>query len=328
MLTLKEDPENICVCEMGCRKNKTKVFWHPKKKEELRNAIDNLDSFNTAQFRDKFELSRLQASDIFEHLKNDCVCERYQKKYFKCKEHIQNSLMTEMNIEDQNASFVINFPPGTGYCAHHLIIGGTGAGKTHTCVQKILNNLKGPKKDRRDFIYFSAEWNRDATLSKLKDKRFSEHVDGVDCSEDGLKDSQWNTPEEFFLNEIKLRCDFAKKTVICFDDAMDMCCSPYIKPLINRMMRVARHQDVSLCVLLHCIRSASWSSQSHQSCKYITLFPRSQKGKIRDFLNSDIGCSLSEAREIVQDFGQTGREMTMSLHCPQFCMNENLIRLL
>ena len=178
------------------------------------------------------------------------------------------------------------------------------------------------------FIYFSAEWLKDKTLEPLRDKKYREHVDGIDCSDEGLKNSQWDTAEDFFKNEIQLRCDHAESCVIVWDDAMDMCCSRYIKPLINKMMRVARHQNVSLVVLLHCLRSASWSSQSHQSCKYITLFPRSQKGKIRDFINQDLGLTLRESRDLVKDFAQLGRVMTISLHCPQVCVGKNLIRLI
>ena len=328
MLTLKDDPENVQICELRQKKRRTPIFWHPRMRKDLRSAVENLDSFNSEKFRDRFELSKDQSRNIFDGLKHDEVCEHHQSKYFKCKEFIQNSLLTEMNIEDQEGEFCIDFPPGKEFCGHHLIVGGTSSGKTFTAMQKCLRNLQGPKKDRRQFIYFSAEWNRDRTLEPLRDKKLREWVDGVDCSEEGLKDSQWDTAEEFFKNEILLRCEIADSCVIVFDDSMDMACNRFIKPLINRMMRVGRHQGINLIVLLHCLRSASWSSQSHQSCKYITVFPRSQKGKIRDYLNTDLGLSLRESRDIVNDFAQTGRAMTISLHCPQYAMNSNLLRLL
>ena len=327
MLTLKDDPENIEICKMVHGKRQVPVNWHPRRKKELRNAIENLQAFNTQEFRDRFELSRLQADEIFEALQHDRVCEHNQSKHFKCKDFIQERLISEMNIEDQPSEFKVKFPPGQEFAWHHLIVGGTGSGKSFTASQMALDNLKGPKRDRRKFKYFSAEWNRDKTLKELRDKKYSEYVTGIDCSEESLKEGQWNTPEEFFKNEIKLRCEHAENCVIIFDDAMDMNCSKYIKPLINRMMRVARHQNVSLIVLLHCLRSASWSSQSHQSCRYLTVYPRSQRGKIRNFLNMDLGLTLSESRDIVSDFGQTARAMTIRLHCPQACINENLIRL-
>lgn len=328
MITLTDDTENVEICKLHEKRKKKPIFWHPRICKDLRSAVENLNSFNTEKFRDRFELSEDQAGSIFSGLKDNSVCEHNQTKYFKCKEFIQNSLLTEMNIEDSPGEFIIDFPPGQVFCHHHLIVGGTSSGKTHTAMTKCLRNLQGPTKDRRQFIYFSAEWNRDKTLEPLRDKKYRQWVDGVDCSEEGMKNSQWETQEEFFKNEIRLRCEVADPCVIVFDDSMDMCCSKYIKPLINRMMRIARHDGINLIVLLHCLRSASWSSQSHQSCRYITVFPRSQKGKIRDYLNTDLGLTLRESRDLVNDFAQTGRAMTLSLHCPQFAMNKKLLRLL
>ena len=327
MLTLKDDIDNVQICILKDGRTKTPIYWHPKVKDDLRSTVEDLQTFNTPSFRDRFELSTDQSNRIFDSLRDGEVCTEHQSKYFRAKEHIQNALLSEMNIEDQSGEFVIPFPPGKNFCGHELVVGSTSAGKTYTVVQKILENLKGPKKDRRNFVYFSAEWNRDKTLEPLRDKRFAEYMDGVDCSEDALKDSQWNSSEEFFVNEIKIRCA-QRDCIIIWDDAMDMVCPDLIRPLINSMLRIARHQNISMIVLLHSIRSASWSTQSHQSCKYITLFPRSQKGKIRDYINQDLGLTLRESRDLVKDFAQAGRVMTISLHCPQVCINKNLIRLI
>jgi len=327
MLTLRDDPDNVQICIWNDSKRGTPIFWHPKVKSELRSTVEDLNSFNTQDFRDRFELSRDQSNRIFDALRNDEVCSEHQSKHFKCKEYIQNSLISEMNIEDQSGQFEIPFPKGKNFCGHELVVGSTSAGKTYYVVNKVLNNLKGKKADRRDFVYFSAEWNRDKTLEPLRSHKYADHMDGVDCSEDALKNSQYNTPEELFQNEISIRCR-QRDCVIIWDDAMDMCCSEQIRPLINSMMRIARHQNISMIVLLHCIRSASWSSQSHQSCKFITLFPRSQKGKIRDFINQDMGLTMRESRDLVKDFSQLGRTMTISLHCPQVCVGPNLIRLI
>ena len=156
MLTLKDDPENILICELQQKKKRTPIFWHPKMRKDLRSAVENLDTFNDEKFRDRFELSKDQANDIFTGLKHDDVCEHHQSKFFKCKEFIKNSLLTVMNIEDSDGEFIIDFPPGQVFCHHHLIVGGTSSGKTYTAMTKCLRNLKGPKKDRRQFIYFSA----------------------------------------------------------------------------------------------------------------------------------------------------------------------------
>ena len=97
MITLTNDTENVKICELHEKRKKTPIFWHPRMRKDLRSAVENLNSFNTEQFRDRFELSEDQATSIFSGLKTNDVCEHHQSKFFKCKEFIQNSLMTEMN---------------------------------------------------------------------------------------------------------------------------------------------------------------------------------------------------------------------------------------
>ena len=296
----------MVVCQLVNGRNETDIYWHPRRKRELRSTVENLNVFNTPEFRDRFELSRTQADDIFKSLNEDHVCEKNQKAYFRCKDFIQHRLQTEMNVEDQAAEFRLRYPPAGEWVPHELVVGSTKSGKTwKICHDRILRNLKGPKKNRRKFKYFSAEWDRDATLAPLKKPKYQDWVEGIDCSDQALKESEWNTPEEFFRNEIQIRVEHAEPhTVIVFDDSMDMCCSSFIKPLLNRMLRTARHDKVSLIILLHCLRSAAWSSTAHQSVCYLTVFPRSQKGKIRDFLNTDIGLTMQESRDLVEDFAQ------------------------
>ena len=92
--------------------------------------------------------------------------------------------------------------------------------------------------------------------------------------------------------------------------------------------RVYRHQSVSLMVILHSIRSGAWSQQAYNSIRYLVLFPRSQKGKITNYLNQDIGLPLREARETVRSFSQTGRHMIVRLHSPECLIGPKLIKIL
>jgi hypothetical protein len=330
MLTLTNHPENTQICVLVQGTKKTPVYWHPKINENLMNTVENLSSFNTDYFRDRFELSKTQSEEIFESLKKDNVCEHNQAKYFKCKRHISNSLLTEMDISDTDGVFVVNYDKDVNaYSGHELAASGTGSGKTFYFVSKALNNLKGPKSERRRFLIFSAEWNSDKTLFPLKHQRFSEYVEGVDCSESSLKDSQWNTEDEFFENEIKMRVEFAAPGTIClFDDAVDMVAPVRVRALINRQLRVARHAGVTIQVILHNLRSGAWSTQAHNSIRYLTVFPRSQKGKVVAYLNRDLGIPLSQARDHVRSFAQNGRHMSVRLHAPELLIGPKLIRLL
>ena len=144
MLTLKDDPENIEICKMVHGKRQVPVNWHPRRKKELRNAIENLQAFNTQEFRDRFELSRLQADEIFEALQHDRVCEHNQSKHFKCKDFIQERLISEMNIEDQpSAEFKIKFPPRTRVCLAPLNSRWNRVRKKFHCIADGIRQFEG-----------------------------------------------------------------------------------------------------------------------------------------------------------------------------------------
>ena len=328
MLTLHNSPDNVFVCNLVEGKQKTPVYWHPKINSELRNSVTDVGFFNTEYFRDRYELSREQASDIFDRLQRNETLETNQSKFFKVKRHVTDALETEMTLEGTDGRFEIEFPPGEQFEGHTLICGGTSSGKTHYATQRILKNLKGPKKNRRQFIIFSAEWNADKTLSPLKHEKFRDYVHGVDCSERSVRDSQWANASEFYTNEVDFVVNSAPPSCLVFDDAMDMAFPTEMRNLINRLLRVGRHQGVNIMVILHSLRSAAWSTQGHQSCKYLVLFPRSQKGKITQYLNRDLGIPLGKARDHVRAFSQSGRSMVVRLHAPELLLSDQLIRLI
>ena len=328
MLTLHKSDDNVYVCDLVENKQVTPVFWHPKINADLRNSVTDLDFFNDEYFRDRFELSREQASDIFGSLKKGGTLESNQSKFFKVKRHVTDSLETEMNLSGTNGKFAIRFPPGDTFEGHSLICGGTNSGKTYSAVERILTNLKGPKKDRRQFLVFSAEYDKDKTLAPLKHERFRDYVIGVDCSESAVRDSQWKNADEYFQNEVMFMVNAAPPCVILFDDAMDMAFPNQMRTLIQRLLRVGRHELKNIIVILHSIRSAAWSTQAHQSAKYLFLYPRSQKGKIIQYLNRDLGIPLGKARDHVRAFSQTGRVMIVRLHSPELLLGEQLIRLI
>ena len=306
------------------------VYWHPRRDETFRNEVEDLNSFNTPYLRDRFELSKAQADSIFDHLKRDETDVSNQKAFFKVKKYIQDALFTEMDLGDTGYTFRVTFDKdATKYSGHELIIGGTGSGKTTYFVNRTLQNLKGPKTRRRKFMIFSAEWTADRTLAPLKAERFINYVEGVDCGEAAFRESNWDTEEDFFHNEINLRVRGAEPgTVILFDDAREIVAPNLVRKLIDKTLRVGRHQGLTLMVVLHNLRSGAWSSQAYSSVRYLTTFPRSQKAKIVNFLNRDIGLPLSQARDCVYAFGQAGRLMMVRFHAPEALIGENLLRLL
>ena len=160
MLTLHKNTETKEICMLVEGKKRIPIYWFPIHKKELRNSVDNLNSFNSEDFRDVHELSKEQANDIFKGLASNAVTEKHQSKYFKVKKYISDELYTTMNISDTKGQFEIQFDTNnTEYTGHILICSGTGGGKTYWAVQTLLKMLKGSKKTRRHVLVISSEWN-------------------------------------------------------------------------------------------------------------------------------------------------------------------------
>jgi hypothetical protein len=338
MLTLSADKRNQHILDMvpdkGKGKKKTPVYWHPVKNLELRNSVDDLNHFfSNEDFRDRFMLNKEEADDIKSCLSNEEVCDKYQAKFFKVKRFIQESLLNEMDISDTKSKFIIDFPKGGdtyGWCT--FVCGGSGSGKTHWVVDRILRNLNGPKQDRRTFIYCSAELELDKTLIPVRDnKKYKDSFIGVDISEEAVKSAYETSPQEFFENRVQMVVDTAPAgSILVADDAQDShpVIAEKMRKLIVRVQRVGRHRKLGLMFLLHKLKSGSWSSQAYSSCRHIVVFPRSQKNKIRDMLEVDFGIPKKEARRTVADFGQTGRAMILHAHSPNYIVNDKLLRLI
>ena len=334
MLTFENGKEHVEISKIKQSKNKklTPVYWSPIIREELRNSIDDLSYyFQNENFTDSFELSRQQAQSIKEAMEDNCVCERYQQKHFRCKRFIHDSLNTEMDLSDTDQTFTFMFPPGGDtYGWSHFVCGSSGAGKTRFCADLLEGNMNGPKKDRRNFIYISNEFNIDKTLTPLKADKYKDNFTGIDISENTIRESQYG-PEEFFENEVKMRIDTAPRGTICVcDDCPDShpIVAEAMRNLIIKLQRVGRHTGVGLIFLLHKLSSGLWSSQAYSSCKNIVVFPRSMKNKIRDLMEKEMGITRKEAKRHLREFSQTGRAMIMHMHQPAFLQNDKLIRLL
>ena len=338
MLTLTAHKHNrelmVIVPDKGKAKKQSQVYWHQIKNLELRNSVDDLNHFFADEdFRDRFQLNQDEAEDIKKCLANDNVCAQYQAKFFKVKRFIQESLLNEMNISDTSQKFIIDFPKGGNtYGWATFVCGGSGSGKTHWVVDRILRNLNGPKRDRRTFIYCSAELELDKTLKPLRDnKKYRDNFIGVDISEDAINESHEGSPEEYFANRVQMVTDTAPDgSILIADDAMDSepRVAELMRKLIIRVQRIGRHRKLGLIFLLHKLKSGSWSSQAYSSCKYIVTFPRSQKNKIRDMLEVDFGIPKREAKRTVNDFAQTGRAMVIHCHAPNYICNDKLLRLI
>ena len=334
MLTFQDGKEHVEISRIkhGKYKKTTPVYWSPIIKPELRNSIDDLNYyFSNENFRDRFELSGQQSHEIKDALENDCVCEKHQNKHFKCKRFIHESLNTEMDLSGTNDTFDFRFPPGGDtYGWSTFVCGSSGAGKSRWCCDLIEKNILGPKKDRRNFIYISNEFHIDKTLAPLKKDKYRDNFQGIDISEMSLTESG-KSPQDFFTTEVKVQIDAAPRGTICVcDDCPDAhpVVAELMRSMIIKLQRVGRHSGIGLMFLLHKLSSGLWSSQAYSSCRYIVVFPRSMKNKIRDLFEKEMGITRKEAKRHLHDFSQTGRAMICRMHAPSAFMNEKLIRLL
>jgi hypothetical protein len=335
MLTLKKHPDNVEICKLKVGKGKktVPVFWHPVRNKDLRLSVTDVNTFNSELFRDRFRLSKGQADEIIAGIKNDTTPEGsgLHQKYFKVKKYIEDSLYNEMDLLGSQQEIELCFPPGNDtWCGNSLVCGASSSGKTWHVVSQFKKNLEGPEKDRRQFLIISNEWQNDKTLSQLKEnEKYRPYITGIDVSERSLQRSQHDSAQSFFDEEVRPHLEFADRgTVVFLDDPCDACCHKQLRHTINRMLRTSRHDDVSLMFVLHRIASGIWSSQANSSCKFFVLFPRSQRGKCRDFLNKVIGLTLSESREIIHNFSQAGRAMTVRLFSPQCIMTKKRLQLI
>ena len=331
MLTLTDHPDNVQIAELIDGTKRTPIYFHPRKNVDLKIHVEDISEFNTEEFRERFAITRVQASEIMDHLKNDTEPEgSLQSVFFKVKSFINNSLFIEMDLRSSTTQRIeVNFPPGNSSWGElSIVCGASSSGKTYYIADKVKRNLDGHKKNRRRFIWVSAEWIKDKTVSVLKKDKYRPYVTGIDVGEQSFVMSTL-TRQAFFEREVRDVIDESQPgTVVIFDDPVDSAISQQLRPFISKLLRTARHDGIGLLYIVHSIKSGSWSSQAHNSVKYFVLFPRSQKGKIRNYLNQDVGLTMKESREHVTDFADSGRVMMVRIHAPQALIGEKLIRLI
>ena len=328
MLTLHKNKNTRVLCQIISGRKKIDLNYHPTEEVKFMNAVEDLQTFNTQHFRDNFELSKAQAELIFNALNNDDDIEeeRLQAKFFKVKRYIKEMLMTSMDLSDTKSRFQIDFEPNLEFSGHILLASSTMAGKTYWLVQMLVRALKAPKERRRQIIYLSAEWDRDVSLQPLKDEKFREWVTGIGIGDHDIPDNQ--TKEEYFAS-IKTQIDTSPKgTIICADDAQDSFAPHAFRHMFDKMLRCARHDCKTLCLIFHSIKSGVFTSQSMNSVRYLVIFPRSQKQKIVSFLNKDLQIPAQKTRDLVKKFSQTGRSLVLRMHSPECLIGEQYITLL
>ena len=331
MLTFKKD-DGVQIAILQDGKSETPIYWYPYKDPERKIQVANILEYNTEDFRDRFNLSSNQADSIIKHVVAKTTPEGpLQHKFFQVKKFIGDALFHEIDLRDSPSQKLLYPMPYTDFIGHEACVGSTNSGKTYYILQKCLANITGPKRNRREWIWISAEWSKDTTIKPLRDKlRYQKYVTGIDVSETAFKNSEHSTRDAFFEHEIKAAVDYAEpRSIVVCDDFQDSAVAPQMRNWINQALRVSRHRKVSFIIIFHNIRAGSFSAQAHNSVARFTVFARSQRGKIIAYLNKDHGIPLRRCREIVDDYAsqRKGRAMTINLHAPNFFGGADLLTL-
>jgi len=328
MLTLHKNKNTHVLCQIVSGRKKTDLYYHPTEEHKLMNAVEDLSVFNTQDFRDNFELSKSQANLIFEALnrEEDVEEDKLQAKFFKVKRYVKELLMTTMDLAGTNERFQVDFEPTLLFSGHILFCGSTMSGKTTALIKMLLRALKQPKERRRQIIYLSAEWDRDASLAAIKDDKYREYVTGIGISEKDVPENM--TKEDYFVS-IKAQIDSSPRgALICADDSQDSFAPHEFRRLFDKMLRCARHDCKTVCLIYHSIKNGVFTSQSMNSVRYLVLFPRSQRQKIITFFNKDLQIPAQKTRDLVKKFSQTGRTLILRMHSPEALIGEQFLTLL
>ena len=327
MLTLHKTPDTIEIAQLYDNDNDKSpkpVFWYPKKDEQYKMGVDDVANFlKSEKFRDYYKLSLLEARSIGEALQKGHdvpdAKKGLQNKFFKVKRDLERRLYTEMDIGDSAQFLRVDFPEDKKeWSGLHITIGSSGSGKTYHTVDLIKENLRGPRQQRRQFVYASTELSKDKTLENLMRDKYKPWVQGIDMSDTAFKESDADTPEQWFLRDmLPILSTVPSGGHIVLDDPKDCVAASYLMRWQNTAFRTVRHQNVGLTSIQHSMRGGRWSSQAYSSVKFVHTFPRgSGKGKLIDYLSKDIGMPLRDAREYVNRFSEQGRVMTIRMHSP------------
>jgi hypothetical protein len=261
------------------------------------------------------------------------VGEALRSEYWELHKVYDRALRTEMYLGDQDdLYFEHNLPRDRNtWSGTFVLIGNSGAGKTHWIVQLMLRYMRATRPhSRRTLIYVTPEWKIDKTLKPLKDNRYAFNVIGIDVSYDAVKQSSLDVLAYFKANVESLIEKHGEKAIIVYDDFMDS--APGMEILLRRLyirgLRTARHKITSVVSLVHSYTSGKNTSQAIQSVKFCVFFPRSSKSRIVMFLRDHLQVPVKEGKELVERFAKLDRYMIIRMHSPVAIYNSQYLMLL
>ena len=254
-------------------------------------------------------------------------------EYWELKKVFERALRNEMYLGDQDDLFFEhNLARNRDkWCGNFIVIGNSGAGKTHWVVQLLLRYMRATKPHaRRTIIWVSPEWEIDKTLKPLKKKQFGMNVIGIDVSEQELRKSGLDAAAYYKAKVEDVIERHGENAIVVYDDFMDA--GTNLAPLLRREyirgLRTARHKTTSVISLVHSYASGKNTSQALQSVTFCVMYPRSSASRIVMFMRDHLHVSVAEAKEIVARFAKLDRWMIIRMHSPVAIYNSKYLMLI
>ena len=339
MLSLKKKEGAVLVCHIQRGHQKPVPVWYYFDVDDsLLHEVDDYEALlktSLPKIKTKLRINQETVSSalkLIQAKKEPAEDEKgpVRRAYYVLQKRAKELLREEIDLRDVADKAQINLPstldewPGTEFIA-----GSSGSGKGWYCTTKILRHWKTTTpRNRRHVFWISPELLEDVTLRRISDvKKFEPWFHGIDVSFAKFEGSGLSK-EDFFAQHVKAIVQHQKNSIIVCDDFVDCPFPNIMRRWIDRMLRTGRHQGTSTWTLQHSLRNSHFSRQSVQSCKLITLFARSQRGKCITFLKDSVGLGLSQCRELISLMSESGRSATLRMHSPMCLVCDNFVKLL
>ena len=333
MLTFSKTPESTLIGHIVEKNSKKPLYWHTKREDQFLIPPDFDDYMRSKKFRNKYKLTATEVEQIIPAIYDDEPIEKagLKKKFFKVRKDLEDAAYTELRLPS-NMEFIPEYYPEdkNEWPGSFMVTAASGAGKDYWILNNLIKpNLDGPRKRKRQFLYLSAEASSDRTIisSGLKKAKYQNHIDFVDISEKGMKNTEYEDPQAFFDKYIMAKVKYLPRgSLIVLSDYMDSIIPHQLRKFANRALRTFRHKGIGCLLVLHSIKSGLFSSQSHNSTKAFVLFPRSSFYKIKDWLSKDVNMSPSEIL-ILDEMREKARSVYLHVHTPNYISNKRIVKL-
>ena len=325
MLSLKFKDGGIHVCDIQKGHAKAQpVYYYYDIDDKLLMQVDNYSSLlkgHTATIKEKLRVNQAVIDQAIALL---------QTKKEPSEDKKARESLREIDLRDVPEKAIINIPskldewPGTAFVA-----GSSGSGKGYYVCSTILRHWKAATpRNRRHVFWCSPELHIDKTLTIISGvSKFEPWFHGIDIGHEAF-DGSGLSPQAFFDQRVKGMLSHQRDAIIVLDDFQDSAIPNILRKFADKLMRTGRHKGTSTWTLQHSLRNSAFSRQAVQSCKHVTLFCRSQRGKCISFLKDSVGLSLGQSRDLVSLMAKCGRSATLRMHSPMMLVCDDYVKLL